>query len=73
MGIREIASEAELEMMVMNFIDVLDRTRAVNTHAMNMVEENARYSLEKDNEVLLDLRNRLWRQFQPLFTADRIN
>jgi hypothetical protein len=73
MEVREIATEEELEVMIMSFIDVLDRTRAVNTHAMKMVADNARTSLEKDNAVLLDLRNRLWRQFQPLFIADRLN
>jgi hypothetical protein len=73
MEVREIASEADLEVMVMGFIDVLDRTRAINAHAMGMVTDNARTSLEKDNEVLLELRNRLWRQFQPLFVADVVN
>jgi hypothetical protein len=73
MQVRDIASEEELEIVIMEFIDVLDRTRSINAHALTLVGDTpARAKIEKDNEVLLDLRNRLWRQFQPLFVADRL-
>lgn len=72
MNVKEIQTEAELEVLVMGFIDVLDRTRAVNDRAMEMVPELARTKIAKDNELLLDLRNRLWKQFQPLFVSDNL-
>lgn len=66
MEIREVNTAADVETLVLGFIDVLDRTRETNELAMRLVREDAyRASLEKDNAVLLDLRNRIWRQFKP--------
>lgn len=62
----------ELETTVLGFIDVLDRTRESNTDVMRLVSEDIQAVLARDNEVLLDLRNRIWRQFAPVL-VDTVN
>jgi hypothetical protein len=60
----------DLEKTVMRYIEVLDRTCEMNVGVMPLVDASIQATLKKDNEVLLDIRNRIWKQFAPVLIDD---
>jgi hypothetical protein len=72
MNVPELQNLNDLEKMVMDYIDVIDRTRKCNTDVLPLVDASVQAVLLKDNEVLLDMRNRIWKQFAPVL-VDTVN
>ena len=52
---------------IMEYLEVLDRTAEAN-EVLIMALENPEYKalLTRDNEVLRDIRARIWKQFTPI-------
>lgn len=69
----ELAAPVDLEKLIYDFLDVLARTRETNILAMTMIEHpDTKALLERDNELLTELRARIWKQFAPV-VVDVVN
>lgn len=63
----KIPDETLNENDVLEFIDVLTRTTEINKRMIDELADNPNVGIiKRDNEVLLDIRNRIWKQFTPI-------
>jgi len=52
---------------IMEYLDVLDRTADANDVLIAAIENpDHQQILKRDNEVLRDIRSRIWKQFTPV-------
>lgn len=57
-------SEAMSEDQIMEYLEVLDRTAEANEILIGFLEDpEHKQLLVRDNEVLRDIRSRIWKQF----------
>lgn len=69
----EPSAPIDVEKLVYDFLDVLNRTRETNVIAITLIDHpDTKASLERDNVLLLELRNRIWKQFAPVI-VDTVN
>ena len=57
----------ELETRIFQYVEVLDRTLENNALTCEFVDPEDKALLLADNAILLDIRNRIWRQFATAF------
>jgi len=64
---RKSPDDGMTESEIMEYLDVLDRTAEANECLIEALDNpEHKELLERDNEVLRDIRSRIWKQFTPI-------